>query len=143
VDPKFDVIVNMTDKKEQDNFRNYCKLFNGLGNLGFPQFVKDDNSISQFKGILYLFYLLVLPMNQQVSLLIFATAVLVSFLQRNRMIGDEKTNGITYIQTILEEEVMNIFLSILTYLSGSTMKLLIHACLIPWSIIHVASHADQ
>ena len=36
----------MTDKKDQDDFRNYCKLYNGLGNLGFPSFNKDDNSIS-------------------------------------------------------------------------------------------------
>ena len=78
----------MTDKKDQEDFRIHCKLYNALGNLGFPTFVKDDSSISQFKGILYLFYLLMVPLNLFFAQVVFAFAVLTSFLQRNRMIGE-------------------------------------------------------
>ena len=83
-------------------------------------------------------------MNLFFAQVVFAFAVLTSFLQRNRMIGENSPdNAVTMVQSILEEEVMNIFLSALIYLSGSVMKVLIHSCLVIWAIIHVASLADQ
>ena len=120
-------------------------MYNALGNLGFPTFVQDESPISKLKGISYLLYLVILPVNPQLASIFFASAVLVSFLQRNNIVGGPEApdNGVTLVQSILEEEVMNIFLSALLYLSGSVMRLMIHSCLVTWSIIHVATLADQ
>ena len=62
----------MSDKTEQEDFRNYCKLFNALGTLGFPTFVVKDGPIPKFKVMFYLLYLMFLPISLPIAQLFIA-----------------------------------------------------------------------
>lgn len=119
----------------------YCQLYNGLGELGFYGLNLEQSSVGGTKRILYLFFLLLQPMNVPYAWTLFVFAVLSSIFQRSK----QKSSGqlLNFLSSLTEEEVMNLFLMVFLIPSGKLVKLVVQACLYIWAAMHVCVLADE
>ena len=64
-------------------FQEYCQYFNALGVIGYQPPSTETNLITETKQYMYLFYLMLYPMNVPYSWSLFFIAAMISFAQRN------------------------------------------------------------
>mmetsp|Transcript_26791 Transcript_26791/g.40871 ORF Transcript_26791/g.40871 Transcript_26791/m.40871 type:complete len:171 (+) Transcript_26791:416-928(+) len=90
-------------------------------------------------------YLVLKPMNIAYSSSLFFLAALISFLERNGILssGSNKSQSPNMVHSLLEEEMLNIFLMVFIIPSGSLFKFFIHLSLSLWALMHVCEMGHQ
>lgn len=123
-------------------FQEYCQYFNALGVIGYQPPSNESSVMTETKQSMYLFYLMLYPMNVPYSWSLFFIAAMISFAQRNQWIDKGKAK-VNIIHAFLEEESINMFLAVFLIPSGNSMRVLIHLCLSIWALIHVCDMFER
>lgn len=142
IDKDFAKIVETKNQEEMKEFQEYCQYFNALGAIGYQPPSWEPSVFTETKQYMYLFYLMLYPMNVPYSWSLFFVAAMISFAQRNQWIEKGKGN-VNIIHSFLEEECINLFLMVFLIPSGNTMRLLVHVCLSLWALIHVCDMFER
>lgn len=144
IDKEFTSVVETKNQEEMKEFQQYCQYFNALGAIGYQVPSKDSSVFTETKQYMYLFYLMLYPMNVPYSWSLFFIAAAISFAQRNQWIEKGKGGGgVNIIHSFLEEECINLFLMVFLVPSGSGMRIIIHICLSIWALLHVCDMFER
>ena len=91
---------------------------------------------------MYLLYLMRYAMQVPFTWTLFFIAAMISLAQRNQWIEKGKAK-VNIIHAFLEEECINMFLTVFLIPSGNSMRILIHMCLSIWALIHVCDMFER
>jgi len=91
------------------------------------------------KRTLYVLYLLSKPLGVPYSWVFFLLAALCNLLQRFGFIGDDNAaKSQAIMHSLLDEDVLNLFLMVFLVCSGNIMQSAIHVCLFIWALMHAS-----
>ena len=89
VDKEFEHTMLYKSEEDRERFMEYCQLYHSLGELGFGTLRLGESSGT--KRMLYLFFLLLQPMNVPYAWSLFVAAVFSSVAQKTK---SERNNRI-------------------------------------------------
>ena len=101
---------------------------------------KGSTVSTNTKRFFYLLYLVLKPMGISYSSSLFFVAALISFLEKNQILSDGTSmpGSLNIVHSLLEEEILNIFLMVFLVPSGDLFKFMIHLSLYIWAVLHTA-----